>query len=539
VACGRWFRGRAVVSAALAALGVAACDGDVHLTRAPIFGADAPAATTRVTEIGVAAPIDVEALGSQLRETMSARPVQARRWLRRAGCFGAPRRCFGARVDVTLSTKGAVQLRPRADGTVDVRLPVDYRLEGRGLRVGRSQRDVRTGTVVVSRQFALSLSPNLTPSVRAVSDVRIEGETAAVFETTLDLSRHLRRHKQRLRSGSVAAAVEKSVRAGQLDEAVTRGWAVLQKPLTVPARSDAETVADAGDSAGYWLVAEPIRVGKPGFAATPDGRVAARAVIRAKVLVGDGEAPDVSFAQPLLARFIARSTKDEDAPRDAKPFSTELSFRSEVAVADLSARLADALATQSEFAMRDTPTSPRVVVRLAAPEVRPARRFLALSFDAEVVSPVRYSGMSGRLHLVGRPTVDAGGAMLRLSGLSFPVIGQPDAVRPRIQPPLSAGPLVERFAPAMSIPLPDVQSGALRAAKRLLSVEGVADFDLAGEFDRITVDGALPSTRGVRLATVVGGQLWLIYRPNQQQAVARRNVLSSGLVDEIRALANN
>lgn len=523
-----------VIIAVAAALMVGACERQMHLSPAPIFGAaETVGERPRETSIAVRVPLDETALELELRQATRQRPVRVVRWLRRAGCQSNGRRCFAARIDGQLVVGEDIALQSGPDGRLRVSVPISYTLRARGLRHGRGRRERKRGVARAQMTFAVALSSNMTARITPTGVMAQLDGLVPVFDAQLDLSKSSEKLRRRLRARIIPVVREAVLRAS-LADGLTESWAALQRPILLnPGKTN------AGPS---WMVGEPFRLNRVGFSGGGNEPLALDADLAVRLRLGGGAAPTTDYVQPLLGKHLSHQSKSpSDEQLDDKSVwgRTTITMATSVPLNPLAARVADSIGDGLTVIMRRSVTSPEVQLAISKPALRPARRFLAISLDAKVLSPPRLAKYSGKVHLVGRPIFDRATETVRLQGLSFPVIAQSDARRPTSEIPLEASSLVERLAPLLSVGLKGARQATLEGARDLFRVHVTEALSVSATFSDAEIVSVSPSQDGLDVATSVQGRLVLTYRGDRQQAALRQGVMSSGLVDQIRSVANN
>ncbi|MEO0730015.1 MAG: DUF4403 family protein [Pseudomonadota bacterium] len=531
-----WPRWR-VAAAFGAALSVGGCLETENFTAAPMGGYIDLSADKRKTTLFAATPLDLNTAEVALSGAKRARPTKHVTWLRYGGCVtrGRGRRCYGARVDLTIAAAGSASLGATADGAIELSVPLTYDIKARGLRRARQVRDRVTGVVTARIAFPIIVDGSLAPTLGAPGRVHFEGQAPKVFGRVFDLSGWARAWaNQSMRSARTV--LTQMLQDAPLKTATERVWVRLQKPVQLT------STANSDQALKRWLIARPIAVVGAGVSVR-DGKLYLRSAVEADVHLSS-ELVHVDDAATAVRALSARDIKfEQDASTE-----TELSLVVSLPVTKLRDDIAKAYAPDTEITSRASVTQPEYRFRLGAAVVSPAQRFFAISIPAEIRAPVRFAGRTGVINLVGRPRLDAKTMTLTVSRVSFPVIADPSKTAPDPSLAFSAAPFAQQLDGLSPIDLSESLTrvtpkiATLFNADTLAIQSGPADGGLrmSSRFMLTLSDAVVPSPKGIDVAARLSGDLMFVYAPKSQQTARRSEPTRANgdIVESVRSLSS-
>ncbi|MEO0799380.1 MAG: DUF4403 family protein [Pseudomonadota bacterium] len=511
-----WFKGLPLI--VLAALATAGCEPAANFTTAPMLGYVDPSARARTTVIHAAVPLDPMALSlAGVASVPASTPTRRRRnafvtWLRYGGCVarGKSRRCFGARVDGRLKRAGAPKISVSATGAVEVAIPVAFRLSARGLRRGRADRSAASGQTAIVVAFPIEIGRDLSPKLGARGAPKIQGSDTTLYGRAFDMGPHVGKWVG-TQLPEIKTQLEEALGRLPIADATRKVWAQLQRP----------TPFGLGDK--RWLTATPIRV-IGADVMKRDAEIYFRTAIEADIRVMTGSMPEPGPIQVLTPELIKLTSADSPTPNQ-----TNVPVAIGLPMDGLKHNLAKAFPDGTKIvSQRDSVTAP-FALRLDGIHVNAAQRFVAISFDAEVLSPKRFAGRTGRINLVARPELDPASGTLKLTGVSFPVISAPTASRPDPEIKLSASPFAERIGQLGTLAF-KTRVDQLRAQiATLFKGDVTPELRFVSALRPKRFDTVVLSPDGLDLGVELEGALMMVYRPTIQQSAAPKQHASSDL----------
>lgn len=357
--------------------------------------------------------------------------------------------CTDARLEGTLTRTGPVEMKVGASA-IKLSFPVKYDLTATGIGWASHLSEHKTGETTVAVSFSVSVNSAGGLDVANRDEPGTVEAPVSLLKGNVKVGR-LIEAKVKPVAKRAEEDLRRAVGALPVKSAVHRAWAALSQSL------------ELGQGSGLWLKGGPEHITTGNFV-SEGGKLSFRVGIASRMAIAEAERTQLGGG---TKRSLVAS-QDSPPPGPAR-------VRMAMPV-DLEAmrQVAETVFPRSEvFESRADRFSEPVKVKVRGTRVYPALRQIGLELDVEVTT---HKGVkhSGKLHLAGRPVLDAAAGTVTLADITFPPVsgkdagGQVSGLAPGI-PRLGTEPFASRFAAAAKLDISRPMAEALPRAMHVLN----------------------------------------------------------------------
>ena len=401
--------------------------------------------------------------------------------------------CVSGRVEGEIVRNGPIELTAK-DGKLLLKVPLKYTFSVRGHGWASGIEDKKTGTLIASSQAEAVLHSGYALDLAAPEAWQWSERQITFGKGQLDIGRTAAPKMQAMQA-AFTQRLTAELSAQPVPAAVQKVWRTLQQPLLLTKAPE------------LWLSADPVRVSGAGF--QQDAR-------RLSYRIAIGTRASLHEAKPQT--LAQRSTTVKRAPEPTRPtldmLTTQLRLPILIGNERLQTIAARAFPAKEQLTTQADRFSDAVQVATRRAHIYASQRLLALEIDLDILGPKAWAGRNGRMHLLGRPVLDAGLETIGIDSVSMPVTTSKDVREakdggnaPKLR--VGAEPFAARFASAVKIDISRDVQNAVAQINASLEQQVEDNTTMSVKFDSGQASAVEPISEGLAVIVTVTGQLML------------------------------
>jgi hypothetical protein len=476
---------------------LASCRQDelMALTKAPPRGAFKIEPKPVMTGVFFSVPVEPQEALAAAEAALPEKIARINEPLQSAACGKRVQEieCVSGRIEGEVVRNGPVELTAK-DGKLLLKVPLRYSLSMRGHGWASGIEDKKTGTLIASSQAEAVLHSGYALELAAPEPWQWSERQITFGKGQLDIGRAALPKIQAMQA-AFSQRLTAELGAQPVPAAVQKVWRTLQQPLLLAKAPE------------LWLSADPMRVSGAGF--QQDAR-------RLTYRISIGTRASLHEAKPTSP--TQRSTTAKRAPEPTRPtldmLTTQLRLPILIGNERLQSIAARVFPAKEHLTTQADRFSETVQTATRRAHVFASQRQLALELDLDILGPKPWAGRSGRLHLLGRPVLEAGLTTIGINSVSMPVMTSKDAREakdagnaPKLR--VGAEPFAARFASGIKIDISQDVQHAIAQINASIEQQVEDNTTISVNFGSGQASAVEPISEGLAVIVTVTGHLTL------------------------------